>query len=74
MLALERSRYAAVISVSMAFVFPVALLFAMQGLGLTGIWLNFPLTSLLGAMLSVFVLSRERHTIMMKDHPESIDQ
>ena len=74
MLALERSRYAAVISVSMAFVFPVALLFAMQGLGLTGIWLNFPLTSLLGAMLSVFVLSRERHTIMRKDHPESIDQ
>ena len=74
MLALERSRYAAVISVSMAFVFPVALLFAMQGLGLTGIWLNFSLTSLLGAMLSVFVLSRERHTIMMKDHPESIDQ
>ncbi len=74
MLALERSRYAAVISVSMAFVFPVALLFAMQGLGLTGIWLNFPLTSLLGAVLSVFVLSRERHTIMMKDHPESIDQ
>ena len=74
MLALERSRYAAVISVSMAFVFPVALLFAMQGLGLTGIWLNFPLTSLLGALLSVFVLSRERHTIMMKDHPESIDQ
>lgn len=74
MLALERSRYAAVISVSMAFVFPVALLFAMQGLGLTGIWLNFPLTSLLGALLSVFVLSRERHTIMMKDHPESIEQ
>ena len=74
MLALERSRYAAVISVSMAFVFPVALLFAMQGLGLTGIWLNFPLTSLLGALLSVFVLSRESHTIMMKDHPESIDQ
>lgn len=74
MLALERSRYAAVISVSMAFVFPVALLFAMQGLGLTGIWLNFPLTSLLGALLSVFVLSRERHTIMMKDHPENIDQ
>ena len=74
MLALERSRYAAVISVSMAFVFPVALLFAMQGLGLTGIWLNFPLTSLLGAMLSVFVLSRERHTIMMKDHPEGLEE
>ena len=73
MLALERSRYAAIISVSMAFIFPVALLISLQNLGLTGIWLNFPLTSLLGALLSGFVLIKERHSIMIPDHPESLN-
>ena len=51
----------------MAFVFPVALLFAMQGLGLTGIWLNFPATALLAAVLAFIILRRKRAELSRPD-------
>lgn len=60
MLAVERSVQASVISVCTALVFPVLLIAALWGLGLTGIWLNFAGTSLLAGVLSAWVLLRFR--------------
>ena len=69
MLALEKSLYATIISISMAFIFPMILLFSLEWMGLDGIWLNFPLTSLLGAILSAVILLRVRKDIMKEDNP-----
>ena len=55
---------ASIISVSAALVFPLALLVVLQPLGLTGIWLNFPGTAVLCALLSAGTLkaaSAETH-------------
>ena len=51
---------ASIISVSAALVFPLALLVVLQPLGLTGIWLNFPATAVLCALLSMGVLAATR--------------
>ena len=69
MLALEKSLYATIISISMAFIFPMILLFSLEWMGLDGIWPNFPLTSLLGAILSAVILLRVRKDIMKEDNP-----
>lgn len=69
MLALEKSLYATIISISMAFIFPMILLLSLEWMGLDGIWLNFPLTSLLGAILSAVILLRVRKDIMKEDNP-----
>ena len=45
------------------------LLFSLEWMGLDGIWLNFPLTSLLGAILSAVILLRVRKDIMKEDNP-----
>lgn len=47
---------ASLISVSAALVFPLVLLVVLHPLGLTGIWLNFPGTAVLCALLSAGVL------------------
>lgn len=54
--AVEKSFYATLISVGSAFVFPMAFIFALQSLGLTGLWLNAPLTMAAVALLSVILL------------------
>ena len=69
MLALEKSLYATIISISMAFIFPMILLLSLEWMGLDGIWLNFPLTSLLGAILSAVILLRVKKDIMKEDNP-----
>lgn len=69
MLAIEKSLYATVISLSMAFVFPMLLILSLGWMGLDGIWLNFPLTSLLGAILSMMILAHVRKDILRKDNP-----
>lgn len=69
MLAIEKSLYATVISISMAFVFPMLLILSLGWMGLDGIWLNFPLTSLLGAILSMMILVHVRKDILRKDNP-----
>lgn len=58
MLAVERPAGAAAISLSTAFVFPLLLIVLLRPLGLTGLWLNFAGTSLLAALLALFVLRR----------------
>lgn len=56
MSAVGKAGYATTISLSMAFIFPILILFALSPLGLDGIWLNMPITCLLAAILSVVLL------------------
>ena len=58
MSAIGRPVFAASISVSAAFVFPLILIIALHPIGLDGIWLNLPGTALLTALLSIFILTR----------------
>ena len=67
MLAIEKPFSASAISVSTALLFPVLLIIVLWPLGLTGLWLNFPLTSLLAALLSVFVMLKARKELIQPD-------
>ena len=67
MLAIEKPLAASCISVSTALVFPVALIAVFRPLGLTGIWLNFPVTSLLAAVLAFVILRRKRSELVRVD-------
>lgn len=67
MLAIERPREAALISVSTALVFPVILIVLLWPLGLTGIWLNFAGTSVLSGVLAFIILYRLRRELMRAD-------
>lgn len=58
MSAIGRPVFAASISVSAAFVFPLILIIALHPMGLDGIWLNLPGTAFLTALLSIFILTR----------------
>lgn len=58
--AIGKAGYATAVSISIAFVFPVAALFALQFLGLDGLWLNMPVASLLAAALSILLLLRNK--------------
>lgn len=58
MTAVDKPGYASLLSVAIAFVFPIALIAAFWPLGLTGIWLNFPATYLLAAILAGVILLR----------------
>ena len=71
MLAIEKPIPASIISVSTALVFPVALIALLWPLGLTGIWLNFPGTSALAAILSAVILLRLRRELSRPDGPSS---
>lgn len=56
MTAIEKSLYATLISVGAAFIFPMIFIFALYNLGLTGLWLNAPLTMLACCILSGIIL------------------
>ncbi len=58
MSAVGKAGYATAISVSMAFIFPVIFIFSLGSMGLDGLWLNLPLTSLMAAIMSVVILLR----------------
>ena len=60
MTAVDRPIYASILSVSTAFVFPLAFVVLLWRLGLTGIWLNAPATYLLAAGTAVWILMRFR--------------
>lgn len=55
--AIEKPVLATIMSVSIAFLFPVLMLGAMWSLGLTGIWLNFVGVNLLGVILAIALLA-----------------
>ena len=67
MLAIEKPRYAAAISISTALIFPMLLLLILSPLGLDGIWLNFAGTNALAAILAIAILIRERKNLMRED-------
>ena len=58
--AIGRPVSASVISLSITLVFPLLLIAALWPTGLTGLWLNLPVTSLLAAVLSAVLLVRLR--------------
>ena len=67
MLAVEKAVPASLISVSTALLFPVALVAVLWPLGLTGIWLNFPLTSLLAGAMALAVMKKQRPALKRPD-------
>ncbi|MEY8353425.1 MATE family efflux transporter [Lachnospiraceae bacterium 54-53] len=58
MSAIGKAGYATAISVSMAFVLPVLFLFSLNYMGLNGLWLNMPFTSLAASVLAILLLIR----------------
>ena len=54
---------------STALVFPVILLAALGSLGLNGLWINFPATSALAAVLALVILRRTRADLHRPDAP-----
>ena len=61
-MALEKPLSAMMISMSEACIFPVALIFTLMPLGLTGLWWNGPLSTLLTAVLALIIfLSRKNN-------------
>jgi len=65
--AIEKPKFATIISVSVAFVFPIILLGALWGFGLDGIWFNFAGVNFLAAILSVFLLRKVFKEIKQKE-------
>lgn len=56
MTAVDKPVYAATISLSTALVFPLLLIVVLWPLKLTGLWINFPATYLLAAVLAIIIL------------------
>lgn len=74
MLAIGKPLPASLISLSVALIFPVILVAAMWPLGLTGIWLNLTVTSLLAALLSCLILKRLYPELGQPDTEDSPSQ
>ena len=64
--AIEKPVLATIMSVSVAFVFPLAMLAVMWSMGIDGIWLNFVGVNLLAAVLGIFLLLRVVREIRKK--------
>ena len=64
MLAVEKPTLASIISISTAMIFPALLVLLLWPLELTGLWLNFPATSLLAGGLSFAVLLKFRKEVV----------
>ena len=60
LIAIDKSGPAAMLSITNAFLFPVILLVILWPMGLNGLWLNMPATSLLVAILAGIFLYRLR--------------
>ena len=67
MLAIEKPKYAAAISISTALIFPMLLLLILKDFGLEGIWFNFAGTNLLAAILAISILAKEWKNLMKAD-------
>ena len=63
LIALDKPLPATVLSVSNAFVFPVALIALLWPLGLDGLWLNTPITSALVSVLAIFIALRMKNLL-----------
>ena len=65
--AIEKPMQATLMSVAVAFVFPVLLLGALWSFGLDAIWFNFVGTNILATLLAVFLLLRVRREIKKRE-------
>ncbi len=63
MMAVEQARAASIVSVGQALVIPLLVVAALWPLGLTGLWLNMPVSAGLAAILSCGVLVVFRRTV-----------
>lgn len=63
MVAVDRPKEAAVISLATALIFPVILIGLLWPLGLNGIWFNFAGTSLLAGILAAIILAKKRRPL-----------
>ncbi len=63
--AIEKPLPATILSVCRAMIFPVFLIYALEFMGLDGLWLNYAGTSLLSAMIAIYMLFKSQKT--MKD-------
>jgi Na+-driven multidrug efflux pump len=70
--AIEKPAFATVMSVSIAFVFPVLLLGALWGFGLDGIWFNFVGVNALAAILAIILLQTVGREIRKKEKAKSM--
>ena len=62
--AINKSFFASMLSTANALLLPMALLGALWSLGLTGIWLNFPLTAAAMALMSAAILIAQRKKLL----------
>ena len=67
LIAVEKPVYASLISVSTALIFPALLILLLWPLGLTGLWLNFAVTSILAAILAAFLMKRFGRELKAKE-------
>jgi len=73
--AIEKPARATVMALSIAFVFPVVLLGALWGFGLSGIWFNFVGVNILAAILSaVFLVSLSREIKRRESEYKTVTQ
>lgn len=63
MIAVGQSRMASLITVGQALVFPLVVLTVLWHMGITGLWLNMPASSVLAAIVSLAVIVRFNATI-----------
>ncbi len=61
--AIEKPLPATILSIARALVFPVLLIYALEFMGLDGLWLNYAGSSLLTALLALVILFRVQKTI-----------
>ena len=73
MTAVEKSFFATLISVGSSFVFPMLFIFALYDLGLTGLWLNAPLTMVATTLLAVVILCSFAKEIKQKEKLQQLD-
>lgn len=71
--AIEKPLQATILSVSVAFVFPVLLLGALWSFGLDGIWFNFVGVNILAAALAIVLLLRVAREIKKLTHQKESD-
>lgn len=66
MTAVGKYLQASIISVTTAFIAPALILAALYPLGLDGLWLNYPLTAIVCAVLSVVIIKRFSKDLLAK--------
>ncbi len=66
LLAIDKAFPSTIITVSTAFIFPTALVFALLPLKLDGLWLNYTLTCFLGAVLALIIMFKLKDKLFIQ--------